>query len=59
MQQPKDGFISVPHWSDHGDGPFLHMDQYADGRKIDHVPVQNPLGAFAIGGAIAAERRNR
>jgi hypothetical protein len=41
----------------HGNGPFLHADQYTKGVKIDHVPVANPLGAFAIGGAIEAARR--
>lgn len=55
--QSKDGFIGRPHWSDHGEGPFLHQDQWRNGQKIDHIPVNNPLGAFAIGGAIEAERR--
>ncbi len=57
-QQPLDGFIGRPHWSDHGNGPFLHIDQYSNGQRIDHIDVQNPLGAFAIGGAIEAARRN-
>lgn len=52
----KDGFISVPHWSDHGNGQQLHVDQYSNGVKVDHVNVSNALGAFAIGGAIQAAR---
>ena len=41
--------VSRPHVSDHGDGPFRHVDV---GPKPDHlhVPVQNDLGATAISG---------
>jgi hypothetical protein len=52
-----DGVIGRPHWSDHGEGPFLHQDLWQNGQKVDHIPVQNPLGAFAVGGAIEAQRR--
>ena len=42
--------VSRPHVSDHGDGPFRHVDvgQYPN---HEHVAVQNDLGATAIGGA--------
>jgi len=56
LRMDKDGFISVPHWSDHGNGQQLHVDQYSNGVKVDHVNVSNALGAFAIGGAIQAAR---
>lgn len=57
MANNNDGFIGRPHWSDHGDGPFLHADQWYEGRKVEHVDVQNPLGAFAVGGALEEQRR--
>lgn len=52
----KDGIIGRPHRSDYAEGQ-LHQDLWADGQKVDHFEVQNPLGAFAVGGAIEAERR--
>jgi hypothetical protein len=57
QHRPNDGFIGRPHWSDHGDGPFLHQDQWRNGERIDHIPVDDPLGAFAIGGALEDARR--
>jgi len=51
----KDGIIGRPHTSEYENGA-IHQDWWHDGQHDQFLP-KDPLGAFAIGGAIEAERR--
>lgn len=54
MAQP-----SSPSWPHTSSGhPFLHVDLHGPQAKI-HVPVQDPLGAIAIGGFMRDQVRQQ